>query len=206
MVWSVMNSLHDHFDVMFLISCVNTHENYEQKSEARFLSKPVGRGRLVSPDHHFSAFANSQNFSKNEERYGCQCLEDVIKLKLILCDILWTSWSLLLSCIVVRMVWMMTMVTSMDHLIGAFTSSHHLVEGYGHTEETDENEGIRGNFDSLLILLNIGLGSLQLLDSWVNWRLLQEIWLLIRSNLSLWSYMSCMALQEHRHVIVILHF
>jgi hypothetical protein len=43
MVRMIMNSLHDHLNMMFLMGSVKTHDNNESKSNARFLSKPLGR-------------------------------------------------------------------------------------------------------------------------------------------------------------------
>jgi hypothetical protein len=59
MVWVMVYSLHDHLNMMFLMGSVKTHDNNESKSNARFLSKPLGRWRIVFPGHHLSTLADS---------------------------------------------------------------------------------------------------------------------------------------------------
>jgi len=172
-VWSVLvHSLHDLVNMATLVSSVDAHQNNEHQSEARFLSESLGGSNSVSPDHHLSAFTNSANLGENEEENGGQSLEGIVELELLVSDELWMLWSMfhILSS-VVRMVW--STVSTVDHVVGVFAGRHHLVEGDSHTNDTDHDERRGSVLDSRLVLLNVGLGSLQLLDGWVNWGLLQ---------------------------------
>jgi len=196
-VWFVVLSFsNDFMNVMSLIGSEEASNENEDETKARLLLELFGGLRLVGPGHPLSTFAKSNNLARNEKGNRAHELESIVQLKLFKGNILWAFNFRLLSIIVVRVVWVVTMMT-IDHFVGHLSGIAIMIESRTHAKETNDNESGGSALDSLLVLANVGLGSLQFLDDWIDGGWLQHA-------LLLWSSLS--ALQENRHITLHIRF
>ena len=80
---------------------------------------------------------------------------------------------------------------SIDEHHGVVLGIERVVHGGSHSNDTNEDQSEGSTLDSLLVLLNVGLGNLKLLDGGVNWGWLEHA--------RHWSG-SLSSLHEHGHV------